>query len=356
MQIARLLGGLALALAAAAPRTGLAAESITLRIGAGHPTSAGWIENIKTFFMPRLQERFDKELGVRVRWVENWGSSVCKLGDCLEAVESGLLDIGEIQSIFEPSKLMPHNFSVFVPFGAGDPAVAAKVYWELYETNPDLRAILEDDYNQVYIGAAMLSSYGLITSFAWDDLDGLKHRKLAAAGPNLPWVSSIGAVPVQSSLNEGYTSMQTGVYEGWVISPDGATSFKLEEVSRQYTVTDFGAIQTPLLTMNRDKWESLDADQQRIVREVAHEWNEYAGRHIQEKQAQALKLMEQKGLRIKRLSQEERAAWANMLPNIPKERMAEIRQRRMRGADVIPQYIGLLKKYGVALPRDWLAE
>jgi hypothetical protein len=67
--------------------------------------------------------------------------------------------------------------------------------------------------------------------------------------------------------------------------------------------------------------------------------------------------MEAKGLRIKRLTEEERSAWANMLPNIPKERIAEISQRGFMGAEtVIPTYIELLKKHGVTLPRDWLAE
>jgi TRAP-type C4-dicarboxylate transport system substrate-binding protein len=307
--------------------------------------------------MPQVSERFEKELGVKVRWVENWGSSVCKLGECLEAVEAGLLDMAEVEAVFEPSKLMPHNFSVFVPFSTGSPKIAAKIYREIYETEPALTEILEEDYNQVYIGGTMLSSYGLVTTFTWDTIEDLKGRKLAAAGPNLPWVSSIGAVPVQSSLNEGYTSMQTGVYDGWTISPDGASSFKLEEVSKQYTITNFGAIHTPLLTMNRDKWESLTGDQQRIIREVADEWIEYAGKHIQKKQEQAIAHMEAKGLRIKRLTEEERSAWANMLPNIPKERIAEISQRGFMGAEtVIPTYIELLKKHGVTLPRDWLAE
>jgi hypothetical protein len=46
-----------------------------------------------------------------------------------------------------------------------------------------------------------------------------------------------------------------------------------------------------------------------------------------------------------------------MLPNIPKERIAEISQRGFMGAEtVIPTYIELLKKHGVTLPRDWLAE
>ena len=59
-----------------------------------------------------------------------------------------------------------------------------------------------------------------------------------------------GVVGVQSTLNEAYTSMQTGVYEGWVMFTDASMAFKLNEVSKQYVDMDFGCISTPVITMN----------------------------------------------------------------------------------------------------------
>ena len=103
------------------------------------------------------------------------------------------------------------------------------------------RENLEKKYNQIYLATGSVGNYNLVTTFPWQKVEELKNHKIAAAGPNLPWLAPVGAVPVQSNLNEAYTSFQTGVYEGWIMFPDATVSFKLYEVAKNYTFTDFGA-------------------------------------------------------------------------------------------------------------------
>ena len=47
----------------------------------------------------------------KIEWTEAFGGSVCKLGECLEAIESGLIDIGDAHAPFEPAKMLAHNFA-----------------------------------------------------------------------------------------------------------------------------------------------------------------------------------------------------------------------------------------------------
>src|SRR3990172_3140250 len=100
----------AVLLAAAASAS---ADTFKLSIGAGPPAASAWIATIKDYYIPRVTERIKKETGHTLAWTEAWGGSVCKLGECLEAVESGLLDVGELQVPFDPAKLMAHNFAYF---------------------------------------------------------------------------------------------------------------------------------------------------------------------------------------------------------------------------------------------------
>ena len=347
---ALLAAGLALVATSAAQ-----AASYNMKIGAGHPVGAVWISSIRDHFMPKVVERVAKETGHKIEWTEAWGGSVCKLGECLEAVESGLLDIGELQTPFDPAKLMAHNFTYFAPFGTPDPRIAAKAIWEVYEKTPALKKVLEDRYNQIYIGAGVIGNYGLITTFKWDNVSELKGHKVAAAGPNLPWLLGTGIVGVQSNLNEAYTSFQTGVYEGWVMFPDAIISFKLNEVTKQFVDMDFGCIHTPLLTMNKDTWKDLPANVQKIFQEVAKEWNEYIGRITYEKQEAARKRMKEAGLDVRQADLSMKQAWAKSLPNIPKQRFDEINKAGMPG-EVIYAYIKALKAAGHTFPRDWEAE
>lgn len=330
------------------------AKEYNFRIGAGHPPGAIWIATLRDFFMKEVAARVQKATGDTVTWTEAWGGSVCKLGECLEAVESGLLDFADIETAFEPSKLMAHNFTYFVPFSSGDPVVVQRAAAEIYETVPQLREILAKRYNQVYLGAGVVADYGLLTNFNWSKVDDLKGQKIAAAGPNMPWLANTGIVGVQSTLNDGYTSMQTGVYNGWVMFPDAIISFKLHEISKQFVDMRFGAVHTPLLTMNKATFDGLPPAIQKIVQEVGKEWGAYSAQAIAKRHKEALADLAGK---IKVVTPEEatRKAWAAALPNIPKQRFGEINKANQPG-DVVYKYIEALKKAGHVFPRDWAAE
>jgi TRAP-type C4-dicarboxylate transport system substrate-binding protein len=339
-------------LAAAA---GASADTIKLSIGAGYPLTASWQGPVKTFFIPRLTERVKKETGHTLVWTEAWGGSVCKPGECLEAVESGLLDVADVLAATEPAKLMAHNFSFFVPFGSPDPRVVAKAAQEVYDKTPALKTVLESRYKQVFLGVGVTSNYGLVTTFKWKDFGELKGRKIAAVGPNMPWMQGSGVTGVQSNLNEAYTSLQTGVYDGWIVFADAVVSFKLTEITKQYVDMDFGAASTPLLTMNANTWKSLPANVQKIFLEVGREWNKNMGAVAYEKQEATIKRMKEVGFDVRQADFATKQAWAKGLPNIPKQRFDEINKAGMPG-EVVYTYIKALKAAGHKFPRDWEAE
>ena len=110
---------------------GAMADNFRLTIGSGHPADAAvWITAMRDYFAPEVAKRAAAK-GHKIEWVNAYGGSVCKLGECLEAVETGLLDIADLHVAFEPAKLMAHNFAYFVPFGSGDPAIVAKAARQL---------------------------------------------------------------------------------------------------------------------------------------------------------------------------------------------------------------------------------
>jgi TRAP-type C4-dicarboxylate transport system substrate-binding protein len=331
----------------------VSAETFRLTIGAGHPADAAvWITAMRDFFAPEVSKRVAAKTGHKIEWVNAYGGSVCKLGECLEAVESGLVDIADLHIAFEPAKLMAHNFPYFVPFGSPSPVVAAKAARHVYDTVPELKKMLEDKYSQVFLGVGSVGNYNLVTTFAWDKVEQLKGKKIAAAGPNIPWLKAVGAVPVQSNLNEAYTSFQTGVYEGWVMFPDATVGFKLHEVAKNYTFTDFGAIPNVVLTINKTTWSKLPQEVQAIMLEVGKEFTEVQTTMAETKGKASLETMKAAGANVRSLSMEEKVKWANALPDIPNEKTAEINKAGQPGR-AIAEYIKALKAAGVVMPRNW---
>ncbi len=332
------------------------AETFRLTIGAGHPVpTSSWVAPMQTFMQVEVKKRVEQKTGHKIEWVEAYGGSVAKLGEVLEAVENGLLDIGDVHVPFEPSKLLAYNFGYFVPFGTESVVIAGRAARKVFDAFPPLRANLENRFNQVYLATGAVTCYNLVTTFPWTKVEQLKGRKIAAAGPNIPWLQAVHAVPVQSNLNEAYTSFQTGVYEGWIMIPDATYSFKLHEVARYYTITGFGAIPNTLITINKNTWKKFPKEVQEIFLEVGREYTKVQTEASQIKSDQAIKAMKDAGTTIRELSWEEKVRWANALPNIPKQKAEEIRKAGLPG-DVVFAYIQNLKDEGVKLPRDWAAK
>lgn len=332
------------------------AETFRLTIGAGHPVPASsWVAPMQTFLQVEVKKRVEQKTGHKIEWVEAYGGSVAKLGEVLEAIENGLMDIGDVHVPFEPAKLLAYNFGYFVPFGTENVVIAGRAARKVFDAFPQMGAALESRFNQVYLATGAVTCYNLVTTFPWTKVEQLKGRKIAAAGPNIPWLQAVQAVPVQSNLNEAYTSFQTGVYEGWIMLPDATYSFKLHEVAKYYTITGFGAIPNTLITINKNTWKKFPKEVQEIFLAVGREYTKVQTEASQIKGEQAIKAMKDAGTTIRELSWEEKLKWANTLPNIPKQKAEEIRKSGLPG-EVVFAYIQNLKDEGVKLPRDWAAK
>lgn len=347
----------AVSLLAAVALTPIAAQADTFRlsIGAGHPASAVWVGSVQDYFTTEVSKRVAERTEHEIDWTQGYGGSICKLGECLEAVESGLMDMALVGTAFEPSKLQAHNFSYFVPFGLGDPIKGAEAFQRTYDEVPELKTILEDRYNQKFVGISTIGDYGLSTTFGWDTVPDLKGHKVAGAGPNLPWLEGTGIVPVQTTLNDAYTSLQTGVYEGWIMYPDALVSFKLIEVAKYFSDMNFGVIAFPLLTINLDTWEELPADVQDILLEVGRDWNVHNAEQTAQKQVAAYETMRAQGVTVTEVPLEQKKAWAAGLPNLPKQRFDEATASGQPG-EAIYTYIEIIKEMGHEFPRDWSLE
>ena len=69
-------------------------EKITLRIGSGHSESNPWITALEDYFVKNVSERVSSETNYEIDWVKSYGGSVISLGNELQGVQDGLVDIG----------------------------------------------------------------------------------------------------------------------------------------------------------------------------------------------------------------------------------------------------------------------
>ena len=334
------------------------ADLFTLRIGSGHPAGPTvYVTVIRDFVVPELKRRVAAETEHELRIVEGYGGSIASVAETLEAVQIGILDIGAFCVCFEPAKLFLHNFQYFVPFGPQDAQEGIRLSRAVYDLNPWLAEQLKERYGQRLLAINGFDNYHLGSSIFWDSLDDLRGVKVAGAGPNLPWLESAGVIPVQSTLPDGYMSLQTGVYSGWLMFPSSYFAYKFHEPAPYYTLIGFGSMGgAVIMTMNLRTLERLPVEVRQIVEEVGREYEAQAARELDVRQIVGLENLRAAGATVRDLPEDVRRDWAQSLSDFPNRMAKEADSRGMPGTEIIRSYIELVTQSGYDWPVEYAIE
>ncbi len=339
---------LILALAVGSP---VYAETFTLRIGAGHPSAPiAYVDRMEHFFVPEVVRRVALSTDHEIHFIQAYAGTAAKTDEILEAVQMGLLDIGGWCPCFEPSKALPLNISYFLPFTTPDVRVQVKVVRRLIDEFPELHTYLESQYGQKLLAISGLDNYGLGTIFPWRATSDLAGRKLLGAGPNLPWISGIGAIPMSSSLVTAYNQLATGAADGFLGLPGSFYGFRLHEQAPHYKVTNFGAMAQVVLTMNMETRALLPPKIVTIIDQVARELETVATRMSFEREISGIKNLRAAGAIVTELSPEAQAEWARAMIHWPNERTQEINAFGINGTAIMRRYMVLLEEAGHEFP------
>jgi C4-dicarboxylate-binding protein DctP len=350
MTIRTMLRVIAFLALATVSTTAMAQEVIKLRIASGHPPANTYVELLRDYFVPEVTKQVAAKTKYKVEFIEGYGGSMVKVADVLEGVQSGIIDLGGYNFGFEPSNLPLHAFQVMLPFGTMDPELSLKIARSVYDKVPYLSKVFEDKFRQKLIALIADNGYNLGTSFEWNNVSDLKGQKIAGAGLNLKWLEFAGATPVQSSLPEAYTAMQTGVYNGWIMFPSGWTNFKLYEVGKFYTEIGFGAMTWHGLTINSARWAKLPKEVQDIILQVAKEYELKTGSVNKANYPKQIADLKAHGVSVRTLPEKVRQDWANSLANWPAQKAKELDAMGLPGSEVLEATLKIAEDNGHKWP------
>lgn len=342
--------GVALGAAMTAPVA--QAETMNVTIVAGHPPVFRWVKHVSQTFIPAVNDKL-KGTGTTFTWSEQYGGSLAKVGDELEAVEEGLAEIGLVSSLFDPGKLAPQNVTYFTPFVQSNSTFVAALMDQLQAEDATMKAAWEANGLEYLGGAIGIDDYLLMTTFPVTSIADLDGRKIGAPGPAVNWLEGTGAVGVSGNLTTYYNEIKTGVYDGVIVFASAALPGKLHEVAPHITKVGFGAQYAGGIAANKDWFDGLPAEVQQALREAAKLDHEAYQQDLDASVAKFLGIMESQGTTVTEVDQSFRKEWADGMDNVAKLWAERLDAEGIAGTEVLKAYMDAMRAAGAVPVRNW---
>ena len=339
------------------PRTVTATETLNMVAIDGYPERAMWIQEFSNFFIPEVDRRLAESGSYAIEWQEAYGGAIVRPRGVLEGIELGLGDIGIVTTIFHSSALPSQAISAVTPMICSDARIVARAVDEIARELPTM----DEEFgalNQVYLATGVvLDSYQVfsrepVASLA--DLEGQKmgRRRLQSALSG----GDFGAAGVRGGLTDFYNMLQTGVVDSAMLWPEAAATFSISEVAPHLLIANLGAVNSKTVTVNRDVWDGLPEEVREVLRAVAIDYRDQLANTAMERAASSVQAFIDSGGTVAEMSQEDRVAWAEAMPNIAVEWAHGLDEAGKPGSEMLVAYMSKLRDAGQVPARDWAAE
>ncbi|MGJ8546488.1 MAG: C4-dicarboxylate TRAP transporter substrate-binding protein [Sulfitobacter sp.] len=346
--------GAAFASLAAIPA--LAQETIKAVVIDGYPARALWVQEFTDFFIPEVDKRLAENGNYVMEWQESYGGSIVKPKGVLDGIKLGLGDIGIVTTIFHSSKLPSQAIAAVTPFVSPDARAVAKAVDEIAREFPAMQNEFAKQ-NQLYLATGVvLDTYQVFSKDPISGLSDLEGGKVAGAGMNLRYLEGIkDAAGVRGGLTDFYNMLQTGLVEHALLWPESAATFKIAEVAPYMLKADLGSVNSKTITINKDYWDGLPEEVQQTLQEVAIAYRDHVAALSMDKAAESIAAYEAAGGTVVEMSQEDRKAWADAMPDIAAQWAQELDASGEDGTGMLKAYLGKLNDAGFTGVRDWSA-
>lgn len=345
------LAGTALCLSLAGPLPA-SAEEYRATVVAGLPPSVLFVRMMPTVFLPSIQTALQAR-GDSISFDEQYGGAIASNGQEIEVISNGLAELGYCIAALRASQLPLQNLTYYTPFVSSEVRVISEVMNRLQFENAEMNAAWGEN-NLVYLGGAIgIDDYVLMTNFPINSMADLKGAKIAAPGAALNWLSGTGAVAVAGNLSTYYNEVNTGVYQGVVVSPSLAAPMRLHEVAPHITVMRLGVNYIGGLCANRDWYDGLPAEVQQILHTSADETQEWYTAQVEAAYQSGLDLMKSQGATIVQAPEEMRQEWAKGMDNAARGWAQTLDAQGVSGTASLRTYMDAMRAAGAVPVRNW---
>ena len=245
------------------------AEARDLRAASGAPPAHPSHSHMYGMLDEVLSEESGGALGAQL-----FGPEVVSLGQMKDALQSDLVEIGNMLPLYFPAELPNMSLAGELALQGRDPQVMAAAMTEYMVTCEACQEELSE-FGVAYLGSGSSDVYALLTNTpveTQEDLAGLRLR--SGGAPFSRWAEHFGAVPASIGVGDTFESMSQGVIDGSIASVADLLSFRLIELAEAVTLIPLGTYHaTSDFTVSETAWSSLSVEERTALARAANRLN-----------------------------------------------------------------------------------
>lgn len=334
--VSTIIGMVCCILAGAAPS--VSAKTIDLKFATGFSPK----HTMQTKVFEPWAEKIKQMSNGKVKVTFFPGGALGKTPDHYDLAEKGIADISYTLHDYTPGRF-PMTTVFELPFIIKSATNTSKAMWQVFEQFPEFRK----EYRKVKVLGLFCHPAGNFNSMrkpikSLEDLKGMKFR---TASPHVTEALKIfGAVPVNMPITETYTALERGVVEGTVLPWEGNFVFKLAELLKYGTETDFYTM-TMMVVMNKRKYDSLPDDVKKIIDDTTGmAMSVEAGKVYDQTNDPLKKLCEKKGMQSLQLPLEEKKKLEKLTMPLRAKWVKDMEAKGLPGQAVLDATINYIKE------------
>jgi TRAP-type C4-dicarboxylate transport system substrate-binding protein len=171
---------------------------------------------------------------------------------------------------------------------------------------------------------------------AINKLEDLKGMKMRTYGSNAKLMSLLGGTPVAMPMTDVYDALSRGVAEGLMCAYEATEGFRFGDQLKFTTenyATSYSAVFA--IVMNKDKWNSLPPDIQKIIDTMSPEYIEKYAAMWDDIEKSGKAYLVKRGNKIITLSKEEEAKWVEKAQPIFDDYVKKMKEKNLPGDEAL---------------------
>ena len=317
----------------------IASADTTLILGEAGPNRGARAAALQSF-ADDVTARTNGEVNID----SQWGGALFKANAAAQAIADGVADLGTVIAVYFPQEMLSYSFAD-LPMRNEDAWVGMRATDELMRTSDAITKSLADQ-NLVYIGTFTTSAVNIackdVAIRTVEDIAGLKVRGVGAYGDTF---RDFGANMVAMPIYDAYQGLDTGLLNCSQGYSYAVAALKQQEVMTSYTLLNWGQVGALGIFMNKDVYDSLDAETQSAMADAGIAMADKLGELITVANDAALETMKDAGVEVVDLPAGERDKLVQQGKQYVDEWVERANAAGLDGTSLLEQYRTLLEKY-----------